>query len=72
MVLKRRSFIKTAVAAGSVAMLPKTVFAVANNCKQRTVVVIGGGFAGATAAKYIRLWGPDIDVILIERNAQLI
>ena len=72
MVLKRRSFIKTAVAAGSVAMLPKTVFAVANNCKQRTVVVIGGGFAGATAAKYIRLWGPDIDVILIERNAQFV
>jgi NADPH-dependent 2,4-dienoyl-CoA reductase/sulfur reductase-like enzyme len=36
------------------------------------VVIIGGGFAGATAAKYLRLWGPHIEVILIERNAQFI
>jgi len=72
MALKRRSFIKTAVAAGSVAMLPKTVFAVPNTRKQRKVVVVGGGFAGATAAKYIRLWGPELEVILIERNAQFV
>jgi sulfide dehydrogenase [flavocytochrome c] flavoprotein subunit len=32
------------------------------------VVVIGGGFGGATAAKYIRMWSPDIDVTLIEAN----
>jgi sulfide dehydrogenase [flavocytochrome c] flavoprotein chain len=30
------------------------------------VVVIGAGYAGATAAKYIRLWAPDIDVTMIE------
>lgn len=32
------------------------------------VVVIGGGFGGATAAKYIRLWAPEIDVVLVERE----
>ena len=32
------------------------------------VVVIGGGYAGATAAKYVRLWAPDIEVTLVERN----
>jgi sulfite dehydrogenase len=32
------------------------------------VVVIGGGYGGATAARYIRLWAPDIDVTLVERN----
>lgn len=32
------------------------------------VVVIGGGFGGATAAKYIRMWSPDIDVTLVEAN----
>lgn len=32
------------------------------------VVVIGGGFGGATAAKYIRKWAPGIDVTLVERN----
>lgn len=31
------------------------------------VIVIGGGMGGATAAKYLRLWGDDIDVTLIER-----
>lgn len=32
------------------------------------VVVIGGGFGGATAAKYIRRWAPEIDVVLVERE----
>jgi NADPH-dependent 2,4-dienoyl-CoA reductase/sulfur reductase-like enzyme len=32
------------------------------------VVVIGGGFGGATAAKYIRMWEPRIEVTLVERN----
>ncbi len=32
------------------------------------VVVIGGGYGGATAARYIRLWSPDIDVTMVERN----
>ena len=30
--------------------------------------MIGAGYAGATAAKYLRLWAPAIDVTLIERN----
>lgn len=72
MALKRRSFIKTAVAAGSMTMLPKAIFASTGKCKKRRVVVIGGGFAGATAAKYLRLWGPELEVILIERNAQFV
>jgi NADPH-dependent 2,4-dienoyl-CoA reductase/sulfur reductase-like enzyme len=32
------------------------------------VVVIGAGFGGATAAKYIRAWEPRIEVTLVERN----
>ena len=32
------------------------------------VVVIGGGYGGATAAKYLRLLDPGIDVTLIEPN----
>ena len=35
------------------------------------MVVVGGGFGGATAAKYIRLWDPSIEVVLVERNARL-
>ncbi|RVU49553.1 flavocytochrome C [Rubrivivax rivuli] len=36
------------------------------------VVVIGGGFGGATTAKYIRLWEPRIEVTLVERNPEFI
>ena len=36
------------------------------------VVVIGGGYGGATAAKYVKLWAPEIDVALIERDAHFI
>ena len=32
------------------------------------VVVIGGGYGGATAARYIKLWAPDVDVTVVERN----
>jgi len=36
------------------------------------VVVIGGGFGGATAARYIRMWSPDIAVTLVEPNMQFV
>lgn len=35
------------------------------------VVVIGGGYGGATAAKYLRMWSDGkVKVTLVERNAQ--
>jgi sulfite dehydrogenase len=36
------------------------------------VVVVGGGFGGATAARHLRMWGGNIDVVLVERNAQFV
>jgi sulfite dehydrogenase len=37
------------------------------------VAIVGGGFGGATAAKYLRLWsGGAIDVVLVERNERLV
>jgi sulfite dehydrogenase len=30
--------------------------------------VIGGGYGGATAARYLKIWAPDIDVTIVERN----
>jgi NADPH-dependent 2,4-dienoyl-CoA reductase/sulfur reductase-like enzyme len=34
----------------------------------RRVVVVGGGWGGATAAKYVRLQDPGIEVVLLEPN----
>jgi NADPH-dependent 2,4-dienoyl-CoA reductase/sulfur reductase-like enzyme len=36
------------------------------------VVVIGGGWGGATAAKYVRLADPGIEVILLEPNREFV
>ena len=36
------------------------------------VVVVGGGFGGATAARYLKMWGGNIDVTLVERNPNFI
>jgi NADPH-dependent 2,4-dienoyl-CoA reductase/sulfur reductase-like enzyme len=38
----------------------------------RRVVVIGGGWGGATAAKYVRLGDPSIDVVLLEPNKEFV
>ena len=36
------------------------------------VVIVGGGFGGATAAHYLKMWGGNIDVTLVERNPEFI
>ena len=33
------------------------------------VIVVGGGMAGASVAKYLRLWGDRIEVTLVERQS---
>ncbi len=36
------------------------------------VVIVGGGFGGATAAHYLKMWGGNIDVTLVERSAAFV
>ena len=62
--MKRRQFLKLAGA------LSLAGCASTSAPSKARVVVVGGGFGGATAAKYIRLWDPSIDVVLVEREAQ--
>ena len=64
----RRSFLKavSAAAGASVLCIPQVRAA---SVKAR-VVVIGGGFGGATAARYLRLLDPGIEVTLIERGTR--
>lgn len=72
----RRQLLQGLGLAGAASLLPAVSFAA--NTKGKTaklgrVVVIGGGFAGATAAKYLRkLSGGAIDVTLIERRKEFI
>lgn len=61
----RRQFLQAAGAATAWAALPRTVGAATTSGR---VVVVGGGFGGATVAKYLRLWGGDVEVTLVEPN----
>jgi sulfide dehydrogenase [flavocytochrome c] flavoprotein chain len=36
------------------------------------VVVVGGGYGGATAAHYLKRWGGNVDVTLVDRNPQFV
>jgi sulfide dehydrogenase [flavocytochrome c] flavoprotein chain len=63
--INRREFIKLLAAASSTAVLSIPQSAWAGKSKAK-VVVIGGGYGGATAAKYLKLLDPAIEVTLIE------
>jgi sulfite dehydrogenase len=65
--MKRREFLKVA---GAVSLSGCATTGSAPS--KARVVVIGGGFGGATAAKYIRLWDSSIDVVLVEREPQFV
>lgn len=68
--LKRREFLKLAGAAA--ALSAAGCAGTGSGTPKARVVVIGGGFGGATAAKYIRLWDPAIEVTLVERNPSFV
>ncbi len=67
----RRAFLRAGAAAGAALALGGSR-AAAPATAQR-VVVVGGGFAGATAAKYVRKWSNGgIDVALVERGSEFV
>src|SRR3977135_1456376 len=72
--LSRRDFLKTSSALAATSLLPGCAMEPAAPSKPiGRVIVIGGGYGGATAAKYLRMWsGGSIEVFLIERNAEFV
>ncbi|MFZ5483348.1 MAG: FCSD flavin-binding domain-containing protein [Pseudomonadota bacterium] len=63
----RRAFIKAAIAAAPASACLAVPQAAHAGVKAK-IVVIGGGFGGATAAKYLKLMDPGLDVTLVERQ----
>jgi sulfide dehydrogenase [flavocytochrome c] flavoprotein subunit len=61
--LSRRRVLGTALASAGALGFPALVSAQSASAH---VVVIGGGFGGATAARYLRLYAPKVQVTLIE------
>jgi NADPH-dependent 2,4-dienoyl-CoA reductase/sulfur reductase-like enzyme len=63
----RREFLRLSAAAAAAAAA-----GCATTGARPRVVVIGAGFGGATAAKYLRLWDPALDVVLVERGESFV
>ncbi len=73
--MDRRQFIRAASAASVTASAGVAVTGCASvgGASGGKVVVVGGGYGGATAAKYLRMWSDGrIDVTLVEPNETFI
>ncbi|MDH3635145.1 MAG: NAD(P)/FAD-dependent oxidoreductase [Gammaproteobacteria bacterium] len=69
----RRDFLKVIGAAGAVTGFGSLVWPMeALAAASGKVVVVGGGFGGATCARYLKRWGPKLDVTLVERDTSYI
>ena len=71
MALTRREFVQWLSASAGLTALGGCA-SMEESAAAGRVVVIGGGFSGATAARYIRMWAPDVGVTLIERNGEFV
>jgi sulfide dehydrogenase [flavocytochrome c] flavoprotein subunit len=60
----RREWLTQALGLLSVAAAPSLAFAQTN----AHIVIVGGGVGGATAAKYLKLFNPALQVTVIEKN----
>ena len=71
--ISRRRFIKLVGAAGGVSAVASILSgcaSISTGSTKSKVVIIGGGFGGATAAKYIRMMDKNINVTLVERDVK--
>jgi NADPH-dependent 2,4-dienoyl-CoA reductase/sulfur reductase-like enzyme len=69
----RRQFVKTVGAGSVVASAGWLSGCATTGGNGPKVVVVGGGYGGATAAKYVRMWSDySINVTLVEPNASFV
>jgi sulfide dehydrogenase [flavocytochrome c] flavoprotein subunit len=66
MSITRRDFIKLSAAASAVGLVGFPM--IGRSAGSKRVVVVGGGTGGATAAKYLKIFDPSIEVTLVEPN----
>lgn len=67
--MNRRNFNKILLGATALSLAASTGLAnMAIPKNKKRVVIVGGGFGGATAAKYLKKFIPETEIILIEQN----
>lgn len=68
--ITRRDLLKLTGAMGALGMLGFSP--ISRGAYKARVLVVGGGYGGATLAKYLRMADPRVEVILIEKDQQFV
>lgn len=69
--LKRRRVLGAGLALGGLALAGCATGGASGTSIGR-VVIVGAGFGGSTAARYLKMWGGNVDVTLVERNPNFV
>lgn len=77
MIIQRRELLKASASVGALGSLAALTGCASggktSNAARAKVVIVGGGYGGATAAKYVRLFSEkNIDVVMVEPQDQFI
>jgi sulfide dehydrogenase [flavocytochrome c] flavoprotein subunit len=70
MTINRRKLLQVGLATSASALVGVTGFPGILRAAGKRVAVVGGGVGGATAAKYLRIFDPSIEVTLIEPSKE--
>ena len=71
--MQKREFLRAGAALGAVSALSMLAGCASTATRKAHVVVVGGGYGGATAAKYIRMFsGQQVQVTLVEPQAAFV
>ncbi|PLY04196.1 MAG: hypothetical protein C0625_17195 [Arcobacter sp.] len=68
--MKRRTFIKLSLITSTILTNTKITASskIQNNTKKSNILILGGGFAGISTAKYLKQLNPNLNVTLVEKN----
>lgn len=70
MLKQRRHFLAATAALGMAATLPCIGRAATAPAGRQRVAIVGGGWGGLAAARYLHDFAPELEVTLLERNAE--
>ncbi len=67
--MKRRGFLAASIALAAAPLVARPADNLMPRGKRRRVVIVGGGWGGLSAARQLRLLAPELEVVLLEKNA---
>ena len=70
--ITRRTFLRIAGTAGTLSLIGCATAPSTSKGARARVVIVGGGYGGSTAAKYLKLFDPSLDVTLSEKRKNYI